>query len=494
MKNIEMSEMKCAFIKAMTLAVQALFLIVPTAQAQSNVAGYWVCNYNIGASVFPQDLTLSQIGSDVTGEGGYVETESAVFTVTGTVVGTQFDFYDDYIGSSYAAGSSGTVNGNTIAGTWGDTNGLTGTFDCARGAAVSPTPVPTVIPTAIKRATAATIFCNRVGLGLSTAACTVSVADKGAPPRVSPVGSVSFFASGGFAPSAGSCTLQATAFSPGIASCSFNLAVPAGFAIGVKFPIEAQYTGNQTYASSATSHQLIFASCVGTPSRPCSGAVALNIVDAVITKNTLKTIASCGSVRKRSARPDTHTPGVVPGLNKASAGSCAVIADMEAALELLIEDFDTVEEWRALSDSISPQEAAADPVLLKIKEIGARSDAALLQTLQNSSKLTQEMQKANEKYMRDKLTPSRRRLTLKPQALPAVVRQIGMSFGSAQTIVGAGKQRPLNIRLNRRGLRILSVFKRVGVHSLPLRMKVTQSKAGVKARTVRSAVQTVQVL
>ncbi|MBN8550765.1 MAG: hypothetical protein J0M12_15735, partial [Deltaproteobacteria bacterium] len=274
-----------AFIGAFLFAL----LSTPAMVLAQGVSGTW--HFDAG-----YDMTFSDSGGTFTGSGaggGYT------WVVTnGVVAGNSISWHESYNELSYTVERTGTVSGDSMSGTATTSYGQNLTWAATRISG-GPSATPTATPTAgSKRETALQLFCNRQGVNLEIASCTVTLADAGPPPRTVPTGVVTFSAAGGFVPASAQCAPVQTQYSPGIGSCKAEFAVPFGFPTGAAFPIEAFYPGDSNFEESASVHSLIQAGCVGTPDTPCSGGVSATFADIpAIIRNILAVSLQCGSTK-----------------------------------------------------------------------------------------------------------------------------------------------------------------------------------------------------
>ncbi len=186
------------------------FVAVSVSSAAADVSGLWTCHFNLnGLGDYPQDINMFQVGSSVTGQEFAQGTQSAFANISsGTTDGINFSIRVDYIGQSYFAIIEGAVSGSSMSGNWHNDSQQGGFAWSLAGSAVG-TPSPTPNP-GDKRPTAINLFCNRTGVGLSTADCAVTVGDAGPPPRSAPTGQAKFVSRNGFFPANGACDLQQT--------------------------------------------------------------------------------------------------------------------------------------------------------------------------------------------------------------------------------------------------------------------------------------------
>ncbi len=100
-----------------------------TAEAQVNVSGTWQAVYFLGGGDFPQSFTLTHDGgpsfSGTGGGGGHR------YNVSGSISGNSFNFTSVYTTTTYTAVSVGTVDGETMSGTW-TAPGQSGTWSATR--------------------------------------------------------------------------------------------------------------------------------------------------------------------------------------------------------------------------------------------------------------------------------------------------------------------------------------------------------------------------
>jgi len=328
-----------------------------------------------------------------------------------------------------------------------------------------------------KRSTALQLFCNRSGPNLEIAKCSVTIADQGPPPRTLPTGIVNFVATGGFTPATASCQITQTQYSPGIGSCEVQFAVPIGFTIGAKFPIEVSYAGDTNFDTSSKAHELIVSSCVGDANTPCSGEVDLGLANDEILSNKLSAIIGCGRII-----PKAQMALALP------AGSCSVNGNLGVDMIELVDNLDEA-EWRELSNSISAADAKTDQLLRKIKEIGGSTPVELINSFDNMLKHSKEMMDANQKYMKTHINKNSapanalaapvKSGNLVPQAA-AVAPSVLITFGNVQTTVKKGSQKAVVFKLGTRAKKFVSIFKKADITFIPVQIDMSYIKPGTK--------------
>ena len=438
-----------------------LFLapFAPLSSARADVSGLWVCDFNLnGSGSFPQDILFIDNGGVVTGQEFVTGTSNAFANITGSSFGDAFSVRADYISLSYFANINGTVSGNSMSGTWFN-DSQAGGFTCFRSGAVSPTPTPGPTPTS-KRPTAITIFCNRTGVGLSTADCAITVGDAGAPPRSAPTGAVDLAASGGLFPANASCNLQQTPYSQGVVACKAEFAVPFGFPLGIAFPIEASYSGDSVFEGSSTSHQSIQAGCIGDAENPCSGAVALTFANfPQVLKNAIATVFECGSAKAQKPAPATKVSRSIFG----EIAKCVGQINAEIKLGEILSELD-LSQIVKMSEAISPRDALRDPVLRAAKALGDESNQAKVQeALFDETKLTdlfneilRQQSAGNQDGIRN----------LKARSAYAAARRLkrftSLTLGSAKLSVKNNSRKAVTIRLNKTASKFLKAVKAAG--------------------------------
>lgn len=285
-----------------------------TAQQAVSAAGTWRVDIFVGATFSnTQYWRLADAGGTVTGDTATTATGAAYGTVSGTRAGNTVALTNPYNDGVYTATMSGTIaaGGTSASGTWSDTNGQSGTFT----ATLTTPPVtvggPGPGPAAGTRPAAVAVLCNRGPNPGDAAVCTATVGDAGAPPRTTPTGSVRFAATAGSLTLGDTCTLVATPSSPGVASCSVTYQPPAGFGVGVAFPVTAVYLGDGSLAPAEGVHRVVWPGCIGTAATPCDGGVSLAFASTRprLTGMRLPTTVGCDAGRVTAQQE----PGIATG-------------------------------------------------------------------------------------------------------------------------------------------------------------------------------------
>jgi hypothetical protein len=323
-----------------------------------------------------------------------------------------------------------------------------------------------------KEGTAISLFCNRSGVNLELADCSVTVGDTGAPPRNTPTGTVTFTASNGVSPASGQCNLQQTPFSPGVASCNVQFTLPANYPIGVAFPIDATYPGTTQFEAASTSHSLIQAGCIGDPGDPCPGAVALTFSDLPqILKNTLSTIFECGSA---TASARTGQPATAPGLI-GSIGQCVGALSLNTQLPEIMAGMDQ-SQLSALIGSISKKDAQNDTVLAALKSLGDTSNQQQLQdAINDQTKLTQLMQKLINEQI--KLNHGIIHNLKGYEVAFATKPKLNIQIGTADISVKNNTRKTIKVKLTKFGARLATLLKTAGKRELDLTVTMKGKRA-----------------
>lgn len=451
------------------------FNIFFLAAAEANVSGRWTCIYDLyGSGSYPQDLQLVQTGGEIRGEQFHVGTTTAPFaSINGTISGGSILMRHAYYNSSYYAENVGTVNGTTMTGTWSNSSqagGFTCTLVSGVGVNVTPTPTPIV---GNKRPTAINLFCNRGGVNLERASCAVTLADAGPPPRFAPTGAVDFVSTNGFFPANASCFPQQTQYSPGILSCIVEFQVPFGFPIGAKFPIDATYLGDTNFEGSSTSHSLIQAGCVGTPDKPCSGAVAMSFANIPqILKNAISTVISCGSSNtKKSYEPR----------DSSNIKDCQTTLQANQSLIDMIQQLNA-EQYRLAMQAIKglPNDASAD------EKLTFERMQALLQL--NNERLNvllttrNELEKALEKGIN-----SIKSINVSSRASKGRFIKT-LTLGTASAFIKNNNQKTVSIKLSSFAKKVLKGMKAGGLEQVQTTFKIQSKRVGTQRITKSSQV------
>jgi hypothetical protein len=226
------------------------------AATPSDIGGTWNL---VPGSVAAQSWTFSSGSGTLAGEGGG---GPYTWPMEGTNSGGSVQIKTAYRGSSYTAYFVGTVSsdGETMSGTW-STGGYaaaaasSSTWVARRASSTtsdpSPTPLPSTDPSpqpAPQRSpTALRVTCTYF-FATDLDVCTATVGDATGA-GLTPTGMVVFTGE-----RTGQCQLQATALSPGVASCSIVVPGTTSF-----LKVTGTYQGDATHAESAGSTQFFFA-------------------------------------------------------------------------------------------------------------------------------------------------------------------------------------------------------------------------------------------
>lgn len=454
---------------ALLAASVSLFFVRP-AQA-IDVTGTWTFDSDYQGTSYISTNTLTQTGTTISGSGfGGAYT----WPISGTINGSSIVLnvvYNEL--PSYSAQFVGTTDGATMSGSWSSSWSQTGSFTGEK--------------TSQKRPTAIRLLCNRTA-DLTQANCFATVGDSGAPPRITPTGTVRFTANSGFMTFGDTCQLQPTAYSPGVAGCSAQYTPPAGFPVGAAFPVDAVYEGDSEFDMSATSHELLMASCIGDAQNPCSGAVALEFADGgAIIKNVLKALLSCGG----AGIPRSFA---LPNAAEGNGGSCSFEAEADMDLMEELQEM-TEEQWRQAAESITAQQANKDQVLKVIKEIGSKDSAELQSLMQRQLDIAEMLRKANQQYYKTKINGvSNLRSSNGADAsrfAKSKTRTTRIPLISKSLTVKSGKQKSVAFRLDKRAKKFADVFNAAGVDGLSINVRLKYSRPGFKKPKKLAATTTV---
>lgn len=468
-----------SFLRFCLLALIISFFSSRVVNAES-ITGTWSFDSIYSGSHYHYDMTFTQQGTVITGSGGSGGTTWQI--VNGTVSGSAVSWREDYDGSNYYADRTGTISGDNMSGTWGNQS-QSGTWTAVRKSAGGSNGSGDGDGSGTaKRPTALKLFCNRTGVNLETAKCAVNLADAGPPPRSVPTGSVELLATNGFSPAKASCFPQQTQFSPGIASCNVEFSIPFGFPLGGKFPIDAVYSGDAKFDGSSTSHTLIQAGCIGTPTNPCSGAVAMSFADIpAIVNNIIKVVLQCGS---GSLNPKTFHARLGNG-----SGSCLINASTGADLIDLLDDLGFDQELAGkLGDALGQQTLGNDSTLKALKDMfkDAALDKAVLDELNESN---ESMKRLFELYLK-------RQKKVNTKALRASRSRL-IEFGKVVSSVKSNKSKDIKIKLNPFGRKLTTALRVAGVASIKLTINLSSERTGAVPKGVKkkvSATQSVDVV
>ncbi len=332
-----------------------------------------------------------------------------------------------------------------------------------------------------KRGTGISLFCNRRGVNLETAVCSASVADRGAPPRSLPTGAINFVATDGFSPGTAQCSIQQTAYSPGIGACEVTFSVPSGFPIGAKFPIDASYVGDANFKTSATSHKLIIPACVSTAEKPCPNAIGLSFEGyPKLLQNKIAALLSCGSGKSDSRLQGI---GIMAEDEIPAGGVCSVKGSVSVSVKNLFGSLN-FEEAVTIGEQISDQEAQKDTLLYYIKQahkleteerwkIMRETQEAIFKIQQevNKNRIPISNPKGNpwEEFIKSKVSGSA--ILSANNAAPAIDKSRKSKPISVD--VKRDRQKRVNFKLSKRMKNLAAVFKRAGMTTLRLDISLT---------------------
>jgi len=330
-------------------------------------------------------------------------------------------------------------------------------------------------------AAAISLFCNRSGVNLTALDCSVTVGDTNPPPRTTPTGTVNFTATGGILPGSGSCTLQQTPYSPGVASCSAQFTLPIDFPIGVAFPIDATYLGDSTFSSVSTSHSLIQAGCIGDPGNPCLGAVGLTFADLPqVLKNSISTIFECGNAKAAHAHVQassfqTAAGGGLGGGISGIISQCVGGITVNLPLANILAGMDQSQIQTLIGD-ISKKDAQNDTILGAVKALGDSKNAADLQNaLNKQTEMLQLLQKLIDQQvnLQHGVIHNLRYLTLNARHKLTTIVQIG----AADVKVKNNSRKVVKVRLTKLGARLAKLLKLAGKGDVDLSFSVKGKRA-----------------
>ena len=336
-----------------------------------------------------------------------------------------------------------------------------------QGATPSPTATPTATPTpsSNKSASAISLFCNRTGVNLGTAKCSVSVADASSTlPKSLPTGVVNFVATSGFFPASGSCNLLQSQYSGSVSSCEAEFSVPVGFPIGTAFPIDAVYPGNSTFAASATAHKLLYASCIESPSTPCANSIGLDFPQTPrVEKNAIGAVVGCsGTLNTKSLH-----------FTAASDAACVLTATSIVELVVVLDGL-TPDAFRKIATGISSKDAARDPAFANIRNAAMLSDSQLQLILRTNAvngipnnRLAKLIStgKVATKSLNFKATTSKR-------------GQTKIVIGTIATSLKANSQKTVKFKLSAIAKTVIAIFKAAGYEELPLTINISSTRKG----------------
>lgn len=473
MNHAAASALRC-FIASTTILLSCVFFA--HAAFAEDITGTWSFDTEFGGSHLNYDMTFVQAGSAITGSGSSSGTTWQI--VNGTISGSNVSWTEDYDGSSYYADRVGTISGDSMSGTWGNMS-QSGSWTATRSSGGGPTPTPTP---GDKRPSAIGLFCNRTGVNLETARCTITLADAGPPPRIAPTGVVDLEATDGFFPAKGSCFPQQTQFSPGIMSCTAEFAIPLGFPIGARFPIDATYDGDVNFEGSSTSHSLVQAGCVGDSLNPCSGAVAMSFADVpAIVKNAISMVLECGGSAVSPAKVDARLLNSAIDFGSSCRLSTSMNSNLSEMLSKLGMDQNLAEE---IGKQIDAANVDLDPMLKGLRDMlkAAGQDKAIFDEIKVSPGA---MQRVLNRYIKQQQeeTGQARLGTALAARKPRMVL-----LGSVEKTVKANGLKKAKIRLNTFGKTLVGALRRAGVGSIDVSIKLRSERNGKVPKGVKKKV------
>ncbi len=230
--------------------------IAGPADASGNVdfVGHWTVTAG-GFTVLSEDASGSFTATSDYGPSYVI--------VNGMVSGSSYTFEID-AGSSYVSYNSGTITGNTLSGSFYDTNGTVESYTGYRDSS---------IPSVTSLSCAA--LPGSTGTGAAALqSCTTTVTEAVTPPDATPTGSVTFSATSGTLGSP-SCPLAGGALGSASCSVTYQPLPPASTGGSVPPPVvTAAYGGDSAFrASSGTATVVTGALAITTTSLPAaSGA------------------------------------------------------------------------------------------------------------------------------------------------------------------------------------------------------------------------------
>lgn len=443
-----------------------LTMLLPVYRAYGDVTGIWTCDFVLGSGHYPQDFNLIETNGVLSGQEYTSGTTNAFANIIGTVSGNHLHFTTPYLSGSYTGTEDADVSGDTMTGTWSSNVGQAGTFSCTK--------------TGNKRASAIQIFCNRIGVNLETADCFASVADADSPPLMAPTGTVNFTATNGFIPGAASCDLQTTQYSGSVTSCEAQFAVPSGYPLGVAFPIAGDYTGDSKFKSASANHELIDASCVGTPANPCDNSIGLGFPNQPHSDNGgIDVSGSCSTGASKDGSSfvaDKNSTGI--------DGRCLIAINDEIDLADVLSAL-SPEEFLAVAKTITAKDIMNFPALQNVRFIATSyTDDQLANLLSSRSKLTGkntdliQVLKFGQKIVPTPFLLSGPEVGAKRKK-PAVIT---FPAGSLKLKLKGGTQKTAKIKLTKSAKSLVAIMKRGGLNSIVFDFTVTTQLKGKKSK------------
>lgn len=329
-----------------------------------------------------------------------------------------------------------------------------------------------------KRSTSTTMFCNRSGTNLESAKCSVTVADAGASPRSLPSGTVDFSATDGFLPSSASCQLQQTSYSPGIGACDVQFSVPAGFGIGIKFPINAVYSGDSSFNSSSTSHKLINPGCVSTPGKaPCPNSVGLyfNGIPEVV-KNKISLLLDCGSGNSTSATKSKLLAAVEED-ETPPGGTCKVKGKVVFNVPKFLFTINP-NDYQTLEFNL-PEDPSKDTSFETVVRALAKESDERIEKMKKTQDLIFELSNdilkdriKNQKQVKAKLDGFIKEARLRRSQSVKGNKANELASNTIEFNVSSDKTKKINLRLGKRLAKISALHGKSGL-SIPLKLEFT---------------------
>ena len=445
-----------------------------------NINGTWHFDYGY-------DMTFSGSGGSFTGSGagsGYT------WSVTnGTISGSSVSWHESYDQINYTVDRTGTISGDSMSGTLTTNAGQNLSWSATRisggGPVTTPTPNATP-PSGGKRPTKITLFCNRTGVLLETADCVATVADAGPQPVSLPTGTISFQATNGFFPATGSCFPTQTQFSPGIGSCKAIFQIPNGFPLGAKFPIDAVYNGDTNFDSSSTSHQLIVASCVGTPENPCKNSIGLDFTEVPeVIQNKIDALILCGGDVKNKSSVILRNIAARKKVDQVAV-QCVIDAYAEFEVAEVLVGL-SPNQFRFVATKITSAQANASPMLKNFRTLATTSsDEQLIKLLDPNAPGN-----VNKRYIIDALKSGTLPRGVRSMRLRAKSKPQGNAFvkiGTVKATVKSGTQKEVKFKLSKEAKAVVAVFKSANINSLPMKITVKGTRGNSKkVKTIKGS-------
>lgn len=106
------------------------FTLVCTAFA--DVTGFWQGSSVAGGATYPNTFVLVEDGTGAVYGSAYNSLNEAPGVITGTISGTTLTFHSDYPTIGYSSDATATTDGETMSGTFTDSQGTSGTFTATK--------------------------------------------------------------------------------------------------------------------------------------------------------------------------------------------------------------------------------------------------------------------------------------------------------------------------------------------------------------------------